>query len=212
MNETGLGDRVEQCFSYRPAPISGPLSVRVGPEAISVDGKWTLRIADLEAAAFSTIAFGDSRMARLDLYTRKAGHSLSCNNARTGGADNHDAAQHRGAVVAALRAIASARPEMMVTLGPTRGASRGMFVAGLCSALAGAGLAVAAFVTGVSGDRLVAAALPVGLLLLVGAGMMGSHWPWRSRLHVSPGALADTLVEKGVATSSPSPANDGVPR
>ena len=205
MQDPDGGQDGEKLFSYRPAPMQQPVEIRVRPDEIAAGGQWRIRLADLDEAAFTISSRGDSRMVRLDLYSNGSRRSLSFNGSRR--ADNENARQHLAAVIAALRAIAAARPQIRVVLGAVRGANLGMFLAGLTAILIVVGISIAVFVAGVSADRLQAGAGPIVMLTLMGAALMAFHWPWRRRRKVEPEALADLLASRGPNLDARLPAN-----
>lgn len=201
-----------QEFSYRPAPVGKAVKIVVAPDRIVADAPWSLDFVDLDQVAFSRTRLGDSEMVRLDLYTRAGCHSVSFNGGRAGMETDPHARQHRAALIAILHALSRARPDMQVTLGAVRGARRGMFAVGVGAVLLGTGLLGAAFATGVSGDRLVAAAMPVALLLTIGVFLIAGYAPWRARPTVDPALLADTLSETGGGSPAQGSDQDEPPR
>lgn len=192
-----------QEFSYRLAPLGRAVKISVGPNRITARGLWSVDLSDLDQAAFVRARLGGNQMIRLDLYTGNGRHSVSYNGSLAGMEANEDARQHRAAMIATLHALSRVRPEMRVALGAVQGARWGMFAVGAGAVLLGAGLLVAAVATGVSGDRLVAAATPVVLLLTLGVFLIASYGPWRDRPQIDPVDLANTLAE--TATGSPTP-------
>lgn len=183
----------DQRFAYRPAPLRAPVDVRVAAEDISVEGSWTLRLADVEAAAFVSQRLGDQRLLRLDLYSGGKCYPIGYSGGAAEKPVDGDMQQHLAAIVATLRALSRARPDARIALGAVGGARWGLFAVGLVSVLSGAGIATGALASGVSGERLVAVAVPVALLLMLGVALIHGFWPWRRRTEVCPAALADTL-------------------
>jgi hypothetical protein len=107
-----------------------------------------------------------------------------------------------GLVIATLRQLHGLHPDMQVAYGLRGGARIGMFVVGLASLAAGLGLPIAALATGISGDRLIAAALPAALLTLLGLAFGWGHRPWQVTPHV---ALSKLIAKLDEVSDSPEP-------
>ncbi len=84
-------------------------------------------------------------------------------------------------------------PEARITLGERRGARLVMFGIGVAGILLGAGVFAVALATGASSDRLVAAAVPMLVLVGLGAVIARTYAPARKPRTATPKALAAVL-------------------
>jgi hypothetical protein len=85
-----------------------------------------------------------------------------------------------------------------------------MFAIGIAAILLGAGIFAAALASGVSTDRLIAAAMPMGLLALIGAVTAFANSPWRKPPVGRPQAVARVI--DGLARKlAPSPPGASAP-
>lgn len=181
-------------FHYKPAPMRPAQEVRLDGSALWIAGDGPFDLSRVEAAAFVTHSLGDSRMVRLDLAWPDARRAIGFNGGRRGHADNPDAREHRAAVAAVLRALAAARPDAQVMVGTPRGARWALFGFGVLALLAGAGIGAGALAGGLSGGRLAGAAMPVVLLLAIGAALVVGNWPASPRRVLGAAALADEIA------------------
>ncbi|MFB9151276.1 hypothetical protein [Roseovarius ramblicola] len=189
MTESG-----KRTFHYKPALMRPAQEVRLDGDRLWIAGDGPFELSRVEVAAFVTHSLGDSQMVRLDLTWPGARRAIGFNGGRRGHADNPDAREHRAAVAAVLRALAAARPDMTVTLGAPRGARWTLFGFGVLALLSGAGIGAAVLAEGLSGGRLAGAAMPVLLLVLIGAALVIGHWPWTRRRAVDAAALAERIA------------------
>lgn len=184
-----------QSFTWKPALLAKQDTLTVDGPMIRLAGDWTLDLRDVQDAAFVNQVIKGNRMVRLDLYTADERRAIGYNaSARVYQADP-DARNHLAACAATLRALDAARPGQLVALGVIRGGRWGMFLVGLGTLVFGAILAISMLVTGVSGDRLAAAAVPTLVLFVMGFTLTYGHWPWRKRPRVKAAALAKTLED-----------------
>jgi hypothetical protein len=191
-----------QSYTWKPALLANPDTLTLdGPNA-RLDDAWTLDLGTVEDAAFVNQTVKGNRMVRLDLYTAEGRRSLGYNGAISGYAANPEAQAHLAACAATLRALARAKPELQIALGVIRGGRWGMFVVGLGTLTMALVLTVAMLVSGVSGDRLAIAAIPMVFLFAMGVILIYGNWPWRKRPRVQFTALAKTL-EDMQATETP---------
>lgn len=183
----------ETRWRYKPAPLSDEREVCLDGTALWIAGEGPFDLKAVDRAFLEHRAFGDSRMLRLDLIRGDEHCSVGFNGGRRGYADNPNAQQHRAAVVAILRALAAVRPDVQVTLGPSRGPSLIMFGIGLVSFSAGVAIGGGAL----AGGRIAGAAIPVVLLVLVGAALVIGNWPLAKRRKVEAAELADEIAPFG---------------
>lgn len=206
MEDDGAGG---EAFRYKPALLARHQVVVVGTEALELrddagHAKWRLAWPDVVGAAFVEHTMRGMRMSRLDLKTAGRTRSFAC----TVGAEqpwrdeNH--VVFRAAVEVVARRLADNAPAPQVIMGEYGKGRIAMFVVGALTGLAGAGLAVAAVMTG-RGDRVLGEAfVPIVFMLLMGLLIGWTNWPWRPRPRVPVRAFADALREAVPPEASPS--------
>lgn len=203
----------EQRFRYRAAALQAPVEIRVEHGTVAQEGNWTIDLGKVERAAYVDHSFGRGGLTvsnvRLDLRSNGSWRSIGLTGESRGTVIDEDTRQHRAALIATLRALAAAQPGAKVTLGAAGWADGAMFVLGLIAVASGIGIAVAGLATGISGDRLIGAAVPVTLLLLIGLVTSSSHRPWRPRALVGASELADTLERQAAGPQAQHPEGPG---
>lgn len=187
-----------QVFSYKPALLAARLDYHVGPGGLvcrAADGaeKWRLDWRDVTAAAFVEHKVKGNRFRRLDLRCGGERRSISCTGGPGDPAADPDAAAHLDLAAAILDQLAALDDGLMVTVGEYGRSRLAIFGVGAASVLGGVGLAGLALATGVSSDRLGAGAVPVLLLLAMGAALMTTHAPWRRPPVVPAAPFAQAL-------------------
>lgn len=180
-------------YAFRPAAARGAQSYELGATHLEETGGWSLPLADVTAAAFATVEMKGTRFMRLDLWAGEKRRSLSYSAAARGWTGHPDARAFLELARDTLRELGKINPDLEVTLGTRGGPRLAMFAIGLVSVLAGGGVFIGAVASGVSGDRLVAAAAPMVLPVLLGAALAYGYSPWRKPPVGRPGAVADIL-------------------
>jgi hypothetical protein len=163
---------------------------------------WTVDLQNVTGAAYAetTVRYVTNRYLDLDMngQTRRISQNIdsSAEAAREPFSD---------LVIAILRALDARHPDMQITYGMRGGARIGMFIVGLLSFCVGVGLPIAAAISGVSGDRFLAAAVPSVLLLLLGFGFGWGNRPWQAPPRV---ALSKLIAKLDEVNDSPEPPAD----
>jgi len=197
-------------YAYKPALMRGAVVCKVSADRLQSGDEWQVELADVHAAAFSTQVVGDARFTRLDLWTGEQMRSLSYTANAKGWRDDPDARVFLSLVRDVLRMLAEVSPDLEVTLGSRGGPRLAMFAVGVVSILAGGGIFAAALATGISGERLAAAAVPMLLLVGLGGLLAFSYSPWRKPTIAGPKAIAamiDGMIEK-LPDHGKTPGND----
>lgn len=105
--------------------------------------------------------------------------------------DDPEAVVHLDLLAAILSRL---DPELPVAVAEYGRARMAIFGVGVLSIIAAIAMFALAIGTGISGDRLMAAAMPFGLLLLLGVSFAWSSAPWRPIPTLSAKALARSLT------------------
>ncbi|MAS07833.1 MAG: hypothetical protein CL534_24540 [Ahrensia sp.] len=198
-------------FGYKPALLVGRQFVEfTDTHLVCTDSegseKWRLAPADIERLAFVEHRIRGARMSRLDFLTkdRAATRSLGCNSTAADPGSDPDYLAFRDTVAAFLDRLATARPNLPVTIGEYGRARLWIFLIGVVAALFALGISFGALAGG-RGDALAGEALvPVAALLLFGLYFAWSNAPWRPRPRVPV-----TLFAKAFSESSANSAPDG---
>lgn len=182
-------------FSFRPAPLRQAVEWRLDGDALEgPDGSFDL--SRIERATFVETPIRGMRMRRLDLGGTEGVCRIAINSTRGLPPEDPDRAAHQDLCRAVAARLADRAPDLPVTIGE-RGAIRAIwFGLGVVSLLAGLGLGVGALASGLSGDRLIGAAVPLVLLTLLGGLLMSGCNPWRKPPQIpveALPALLDTL-------------------
>ena len=164
-------------FAYRPAIARGRQVYELEGGLLHLDGGWTLDLSRVERAVFVQHRWGDAVMRRLDLVAGGELRSLALTVGAASLPDDADARVHRALMTAVAEALAGLRPGLAVTIGEHGLVRRLMFGIGAVSMVAGLGIA-GALLAGGSG-RIAEAAMPLGLLVLMGGGTSWSCRPNR---------------------------------
>ncbi len=197
-------------YTWKPAALGRPTVCKVSAKRMAYGDDWQVDFDDVTAAAFSSQVIGHSRFIRLDLWAAGKMRSLSYAASAKGWQADPDARVFLGLARDVLRRLADIRPDLEVTLGWRGGPRAAMFVVGLASLIGGVGIFIAALATGVSGERLIGAAVPMLFLVGLGAMVSYSYSPWRKPATANPGAVA-TMIDGMIAklTDSAAPPHDG---
>lgn len=98
-------------------------------------------------------------------------------------------------VLAVLKAFDEARPDLQLELGNRGWVRWSLFAIGVASLAFSIAALWLALEQG-RGERLWAAAMPIGLLLLIGGALSWSNRPWQKKLKVFPRDLLSETIEK----------------
>ncbi len=178
--------------AIRPAPVRRAVTFTLEGTLLTA-GERRVELAQVTAARF--VDFGaDKRPIRyLVLEHPEGALRIDCNAGGGLAAMDRDMQGFIDLAAAILDALAGAQPGLRVEIGE-RGAARwAMFGIGVVSLAVGIGLPLAALASGASGDRLLAAAVPSGILALVGIALALANAPGRDLPSLPPGALAEQV-------------------
>jgi hypothetical protein len=194
-------------YAYKPAALRGSTQYALDAGRLQADDGWEIALGTVEAAAFVNHVMKGMRIIRLDLWQAGRRRSLSYSGGARNWRADPDAATFLRLARDVLQELGDHAPGLAVTLGERGRSRRIMFAIGVLAALSGLVLFVAALASGISSDRLIAAALPMLLLTAMG-GMIGyGYAPWRRPAWATPGALAGVidaiLAEMPGAAQSP---------
>lgn len=190
---------MSRSFRFKPALLKAEREFELdGPLLRADDQTLDLRYVTAVAYAETTVQYTTNRYLELDIagHTHRIGQNLDA----SAGPEARQPFSHL--VVAILRALDELHPDLRVTYGMRGGARIGMFIVGVLCLIAGLVLPIAAVASGVSGDRMAAAALPSILLFLLGVAFAWSNRPWKKPPRVKLSKLIDAL---DAATGSSTP-------
>ncbi|RME14055.1 MAG: hypothetical protein D6801_09920, partial [Alphaproteobacteria bacterium] len=192
-------------FTFRPAPASAPVRFRLDGARLARDGAWRLDFGAITGASFTNHSLRGMRLIRLDLFGPEGRRSIGFTRPRRNWRADPEAEVFLSLLIAVLEAAGRDSPGLEITLGERGWPRAVMFALGLVAGLGGAGLFAAALASGASGERLAAAAVPMLMLVMLGAALTMAYGPWRKARTASPGALADVLrgVRDGLAGQGP---------
>ena len=196
-----------RAYAFKPAAMRAPVSYELDAAQLSETDGWDLALTDVTAAAFATQVMKGTRFMRLDLWAGETRRSLSYSGAAAGWTADPDARAFLELARDTLDTLAGVRPDLDVTLGARGGPRLAMFAIGIAAILLGAGVFTGALASGVSADRLVAAAMPMGLLTLIGAFTALANSPWRKPPLGRPQAVA-RVIDGLIAKLAPAPSGD----
>lgn len=175
-------------FSFRPAPLRPEVTYRLEPEVLH-GPHGALALSDVSGATLVDHVFRGQRMRRLDLYTgrRVMRVGLTCDAALP--VTDTCRAAHHALCHALAQHMAETKPDVPVTIGETGGARWIMFGIGVAALLLGLGILIGAVVSGISGDHMAAAALPMLMLAGLGIVLIQGNAPWKKQPTLPAGLL-----------------------
>ncbi len=188
-----------RAYAFKPAALRAPIRYELEAAQLREAGGWEIALNEVTAAAFATQVMKGTRFVRLDLWVGETRRSLSYSGAAAGWTADPDARTFLELARDTLDALAGLRPDLDVALGAAGGPRLAMFGIGIVAIVIGGGIFAAALVSGVSTDRLIAAAVPMALLATVGALLAFANSPWRKLPVGRPQAVArviDGLIAK----------------
>ncbi len=183
---------------FRPAALRAHRTYRLDGGRLSQfdhQGQllWSLDLATVDRAAY--VSFGTSRapMRRLDLFAGQTLHRIGLNAGAGLGTMSDEMRDFLALSEAICRALAEHRTDAEVTIGEYGRARWALFGVAATMVLGGAGLYLAALVSGVSPARLTEVTIPTGLLVVLGLTMGWATWPGRPNAALPAAAMADVL-------------------
>jgi hypothetical protein len=202
-------------FTYRPAALRGERTFRVtgaGLVCETADGaeQWRLDWAEVARAVFVDQTVRGVRLRRLDLVSgRGVRRSIGYNGPSGPGGPDPDARTHMALLAAIAHRLAQRRPDATIALGEYGVTRLVLFGIGVGAVLAAVGLAAAALASGLSGDRLAAATVPVALLGLIGLVTAHASAPWRPLPRVPAAGFAELAAQMGGGDGGGPPGDGG---
>jgi hypothetical protein len=180
-------------YAFKPALLRGKRTYALDAAVLTLHDDTSVELAAITGAGFVNQSLSRNRIMRLDLWVGSVKHSIGYNSAEAAWRTDPNAHAFLRLVRDVLLALAEARPDLLVTLGETGRARFAMFLVGVVSAVFGVALFVAALATGISTDRIAAGAIPMLLMLALGAMIMRAYWPWRAPPTGTAGAVANVV-------------------
>jgi hypothetical protein len=203
------GARLTDLVLFRPAPLRGVQEWALkGTVLHAPDGR--LELSQVRQARLVDKVIYGSRMRRLDLKTASGTTRIALSISRFAGHQESNLTAHLGLMRAVARRLAVIRPDLSVEIGESGGARLIMFGIGLVTLLSAVGMIVAMLMTGLSTDRMAAAAVPMLMLLALGALLVKANHPWRTLPSV-PVATLDAVLDGLVGADAPRGEGDGSP-
>lgn len=188
-----------EVFSFRPALLRGVADWQIAGHTLTgPDGDCDLRsVTQLRWVNHMIV---DSRMTRLDLIAPAGTTQIAINIGAAADEDDPDRTAHKALCSRVAQTLAGHNSALPVYLGESPGAQWAMFAVGLFTLAGGLGLAVAVGVSGLSSDRIGAVAMPVLLLIGLGAFIVKANGPWRKPVQISVQGLAKILTAEPAAS------------
>ena len=182
-------------FHINPAPLRKARGYRLENDrltALSASGRqdWELDLSAVTAVQLSGLGQRGAALRQLDLKSGDTLRRISCNAPPDSPSDT----AHRALSAAVLSRLSELNPGLKVELGQSRATGWVFFGLGLASLVGAAAILSAALATGVSGGRLIGAAVPLVLMVGLGALLCSLHAPWRPRPQLPAGKLAARLT------------------
>lgn len=188
------GERLTERFSFHPAPLRSAQDWALDGEMLQTpDG--TVDLRQVRSARLVEKAFRGTRMRRLDLMMDEGVHRIALTIGISSGQEHPDRVAHLGLMRAVAGAMAQYCPDVTVEIGEGPRARMVMFAVGLLALAAAVGLGGAIIASGLSMDRMMAAALPLVLMLALGVTVSYSSWPWRTLPSLAAALLPDRLAK-----------------
>ncbi|MEC3862260.1 hypothetical protein VK792_13280 [Mesobacterium sp. TK19101] len=182
-----------ESFSFRPAPLRAQVTYRLEPGLLH-GPHGTLELSNVTRAALVDHVIRGQRMRRLDLYTGKRVVHIGLNRDASLPVTDSDRAAHHALCRALATHLAENTPDLPVAIGETGGARWAMFAIGASSLLFSLGILIAAAVSGISGDRMAAAALPMLMLAGLGVLLIQGNAPWKKQPTL-PATLLPAMID-----------------
>jgi hypothetical protein len=177
-------------FAWRPAPLGVERQVTLSGEGLAVDGGALRRWADVRSVGFALIRGRRATTMTLDLGFGEETLTLSV----SGGGP--EVTRYVGMLRALTGALAEARPDLTIALGPAGGARLGLFAAGMLGVVTGLGLI--ALGAGVLAGRDLAGGIAMGaagaVTALGCAGLALSNRPGAARREHPLSAFRDRIA------------------
>ena len=187
-------------YHFKPAPLRGLETFRITDDLLQQDGGWSLPFTQITHAAFLQHRMKGTVMRRFDLWQGDKRHSLSWSGPAGGWITDSEAFAFLDLCGAIAQQMDTAQPGFQITWGEYGRSRRTLFLIGLASLLGGVGIFAVALATGVSGARLISAAIPMGLLALIGGTMTLGYGPWRKPPQLNASGLPPVL--ESIATKA----------
>ena len=174
---------MDERICYKSAPLGGVrcLEVHNGFARLTTDSgelKDEVRLADVVDVRFADVRVRYTVQRRLELVTEAGVFRLSISTTTGTEPSEEPVASYLAGAARLLDALHEQRPELDVEMGEGRRMRIVWFSIGAFSVLMSAGILVAALLTGVDGDKMAGAAVPMLVLAAFGAVMMRSNVPW----------------------------------
>ena len=170
-------------FRFRPAPLR-PAQDWLIDGALIEGPSGAILLHEITGLRISETRVQATLLRSVQLW-HSGGHTrISVNLPRRAGPGHPDYDAYSALLTRIADRVARYNPEMQVEIGESRGVLLAFFLIGLVSLLFGLGIAGLAMVTGLSGDRMAAAAVPMLAMIALGLVVMQSNIPWRSPLRL----------------------------
>ncbi len=171
-------------FEIKPALLAGRRTFEIGDGTVlcrSKDGAvdWKVDLAQVEHAAFVEHNIRGALMWRFDLVAGGERRSISLTMSAGAAGLDPDRPVFLDLVEALCTALEAAQPGFQAGIGEYGKYRMMWFGLGVLSVLFGGGILVAALISGISADRLVAAGIWLGFLILLGLVLIRGYHPWQ---------------------------------
>ena len=174
-------------WSFKPALLRAAQDWRLNGTKLDGPGGH-IDLSNVEKAAFVDQAMKGHRFTRLDLMESDRTLSISITSPASGVPDP-DREEFFAVLLAVAQVLADRQPGLPVAIGEYGRTALIMFSIGVLSLLFGLGIGFAALASGLSGERLGAAAVPVLLLVAFGGTLGWARRPWKPALQISAASL-----------------------
>ena len=182
-----------QVFAFHPTPVRAQRVYRLDGAVLHLDDDWSLDLSQVTRAGYVQQRVGDSLMRRLDLWQGEKRRTIGWNGAAGGWVHDDGAYAFLALCGATAETLQTAAPSVSLTWGEYGRFRLALFLIGSLSIVGGASIFAGALASGVAGSRLLGAAMPMGLLVLLGGGVALVNSPWRKLPTLEPKALVPIL-------------------
>lgn len=198
-------------FRFKPAALRSELEYTISDAGVACqtkDDEMRFEIAwdEIEDAAYVEHRMRDVAMRRIDLIlSGNRRRSISATSDRSDPPTDPNAIAFLHFAASVLFRMDKTRPERLVSFGEYGGWKWAMFTVGVIATVAALGLIGLMFAEGLSADRMAAAALPFGLLLLFGIAVSLGNAPWKPVPRLPAKVLAVALEDMASGPTDPEP-------
>lgn len=180
---------MRESFEYQPALLAKTQRVTVEGHQIALtngDDETIMSYADVEMVRYWSMSVKSSYFQGLDFRSADGCElNLRLTMGRHAPKTDPDHVEFRKAMVATLKAYATARPDAQIELGQKKGMKWAYFLIGCASALFALGMVAAGLSGGIRSSKFEDAIAPILILAMFGATLIWSYNPFKKPVTMS---------------------------